>query len=607
MHEVEYTDYKLFPAAFEAWLRAKFDDPTITVEVVNLQAQCKNGHFVFNLPDDKYLTEHCSESLNYPCNLQKPCQPRRTLNCHRKLLIKSKSRLFDAEKEEVAILEFGEREQKSSDSRAPLNCSYESFVYLSSFYQIPASFLDFISSFGFTKEPKDYHLTGFSGFDTLDKPTDDLVQIPRLGRSGCVHGTQYLLRSVEQSTGPMGETTWNIRQMAVHHQYDLITGKALWLTVKTNSLMQEMIKEAIVEDPSLSPTPAEGLSKSFAATLLTHLIHLQWCDESWRLCINDFEERIRTVLSKAKTARVHQQSGIHTTVKRALTGKSNTNADDGLEKQAPFKKTRLQFNKNGWEALTSYLCLTPTTGNTSEPVPREKEMVKEGVSNQLKSLIVLDTFSINEAQKLHDIGEHLENFRLVLKLNRQTLRDITEHYQDLESRDAFPSQIKIPCKAELASFTRHVERVRKNLEIRVTQIESLIAWLNEGKVLFDGILQYRNTQVSHIFTESSHIQSEKMEKIAYKTEKETISMHVITCVTLAFLPGTFVAAFFQSGLVEINQAASGVRGAVTFHSGAFKLFASICFPLMFITFVLWILLFQCLARRARRREEQGKV
>ncbi|UZP35209.1 hypothetical protein NXS19_003025 [Fusarium pseudograminearum] len=44
-----------------------------------------------------------------------------------------------------------------------------------------------------------------------------------------------------------------------------------------------------------------------------------------------------------------------------------------------------------------------------------------------------------------------------------------------------------------------------------------------------------------MFTESSHIQSEKMKKIAYKTEKETISMHVIMCVTLAFLPGTFVA------------------------------------------------------------------
>ncbi|UZP35212.1 hypothetical protein NXS19_003028 [Fusarium pseudograminearum] len=50
MHEVQYPDYKLFPAAFEAWLRAKFDDPTITVE-------CKNGHFVFNLPDGKELTD----------------------------------------------------------------------------------------------------------------------------------------------------------------------------------------------------------------------------------------------------------------------------------------------------------------------------------------------------------------------------------------------------------------------------------------------------------------------------------------------------------------------------------------------------------------------
>ncbi|KAF0635460.1 hypothetical protein FPSE5266_01993 [Fusarium pseudograminearum] len=410
MHEVQYPDYKLFPAAFEAWLRAKFDDPTITVE-------CKNGHFVFNLPDGKELTD------------------------------------------------------------------------------------------------------------------DDDREIYRL----------------------RGRKSW--------------------------PLMQETIKEAMLDDPSLSPTPAEGLSKSFAATLLTHLIHLQWCDESWRLCINDFEERIRTVLSKAKTARVHQQSGIHTTVKRALTSKSNTNVNDKSEKHTAFRNTRLQLNKNGWEALTSYLCLTPITGNTSEPVPREKEMVDEGVSNRLEALMVLDTFSINEAQKLHDIGEHLENFR----------------------------QIKISCKAELASFSRHVERIRKNLEIRVTQIESLIAWLKEGKVLFDGILQYRNTQVSHMFTESSHIQSEKMKKIAYKTEKETISMHVIMCVTLAFLPGTFVAAFFQSGLIEINQAASGVRGAVTFHSGAFKLFASICFPLMFIIFVLWILLFRYLARRARRREEQGKV
>jgi len=34
--------------------------------------------------------------------------------------------------------------------------------------------------------------------------------------------------------------------------------------------------------------------------------------------------------------------------------------------------------------------------------------------------------------------------------------------------------------------------------------------------------------------------TEKMHRIATKTEQETISMHVITVFTLIFLPGTFV-------------------------------------------------------------------
>ena len=107
-----------------------------------------------------------------------------------------------------------------------------------------------------------------------------------------------------------------------------------------------------------------------------------------------------------------------------------------------------------------------------------------------------------------------------------------------------------------------------------------------------------------------------MERIAYKTEKETISMHVITCVTLAFLPPMFVAVsrptpellnltlfqtFFQSGLVEVNAAATSVSNSVVFHDNAFGLFAAICFPLMAVTFVLWVAVFRCLSKRSRSR------
>ncbi|KAI6764370.1 hypothetical protein HG530_008159 [Fusarium avenaceum] len=621
MHEVKYTDYKLSPASFQAWLRDTFGDPSIVVE-------CKNGYFVFNLQDGVDLTEdHDLEIYRKLRGYKRWPQPwafdgSSPFADQRVIFVYIYQKLFEPSKEEIVILEpkectYGYSEEvatspaglqqhllhnredphccmifiTSEDSRAPLNSSYESFTYLSSFYQIPASFLDFVSSFGYTKLPKDYHMTGFNGLDTLDESGESILQIPRLGRSGCEHSTQYLLRSVEKDVGPTSKPVWKIRQMVVHHQYDFITGKSFWLNIKTNGLMQERIKEAIADDPSLGPTPADGLAKSFSATLLTHLIHLQWCDDSWRHCINDFEKEVRDVLEKATTARVDQQPVFSTIVKHVLTMRSTMNGNDAPD--APKSPVSSE-------------------GSTVLPVTSEKPVTatdtkNDGVEKQLEKFMVLDTFSINEMQRLYHLGEELEAFRLVMQLNRQTLRDIIEHYEDLAKRDNFPAELKASCKPALASFTRRVERIRKNLEIRVTQVESLIAWLQEGKALFDGILQYRSVQVSHMFTESSHIQSEKMEKIAYKTEKETISMHVITCVTLAFLPGTFVAAFFQSGLIEINQAASGVQGAVTFHPGAFKLFACICFPLMFLTFVLWVFLFKYLARRAKRREQRGTV
>jgi hypothetical protein len=378
----------------------------------------------------------------------------------------------------------------SDDSRAPLNSSYESFTYLSSFYQIPASFLDFVSSFGYTKLPKDYHMTGFNGLDTLDDSNGSILQIPRLGRSGCEHSTQYLLRSVEIDMGPTKKPVWKIRQMAVHHQYDFVTGKSFWLNIKTNGLMQERIKEAIADDPSLGSTSADGLAKSFSATLLTHLIHLQWCDDSWRQCINDFEKEVRDVLEKATTARVDQQPGFSMIAKRVLTIRSTMNGNDAPnapESPGLLRAARLKFDDGFWKPVMSYLQVS-SEGPTVLPVTSEKPVTATGTTNdgfekQLEKFMVLDTFSISEMQRLYHLGQELEAFRLVMQLNRQTLRDIIEHYEDLAKRDNFPAELKGSCKPALASFTRRVERIRKNLEIRVTQVESLIAWLQEGKAL----------------------------------------------------------------------------------------------------------------------------
>ncbi|KAF4981162.1 hypothetical protein FZEAL_2996 [Fusarium zealandicum] len=586
------------------------------------------------------LIDACKTWHVYPCNILQTTQLKSGLDGYRKRLDDNEKRLFSSIREDIYLLELDDGDNvyqdqsvksddmlfkhlrqnrkdprcrfifiQAADSRAPLSCSRHNFLYILSFHQVPSSFLDFAFSFGDTTQPMDYHMTGFHCDDTIGAPKSDLLNIPRLGRSGCEHRMQYLLRSVERSQTFGSPATWNIRQMAVYHTYDFVTGKALWMNIKTNSVMKDRLQEATTDFPLLKSSRVGELSNSFAATLIIHLIHLEWCDEEWRYCINDVERQIRDILDKAKTARVDVQPDFtRSTVARVLTQKDLKKPTVEVAEKFPWTQSIWGFSR--WlnprrNENTAGKKGTFSSTSSSQPLKRVPEKENCDVDKQLDSLMVLDTFSFEEVQRLHHLGELLGNFRLVMALNRQTLRDIAEHYQDLPNRDGFPAEINNGCKQQLASFIRRIERIRKNLEVRTTQIDSLVSWLQDGKALFDGVLQYRNVQYGRIFTESSHVQSEKMERIAYKTEKETISMHVITCVTLAFLPGTFVAAFFQSGLMDVNKDATSLENAVTFHPTAFKLFAGICFPLMGLTFVLWVFIFRCLSRKARRRIADG--
>lgn len=339
-------------------------------------------------------------------------------------------------------------------------------------------------SFGSTDDPIDYHMTGFNSHDTLDVGKDRLLDIPKLGRSGREHCVQYLLRSLERDIDD-NQVTYKIRQMAVYHTFDVVTGKALWINIKANDLMESRVREATTQFPALESNAMKSLPGSFAATLTAHLIYLEWCDEEWRDGINDIESKIRNVLTKAKTARIERHpKGMKRAFTLASTLHSSRTSTGGFsEKIAGYPIVK----KKMWEsfkALNSYDDagdghVTLSTHSLSR-LPRE---TKTGDRDQIDRLMVLDTFSFNEVQQLHYFGEVLENYRLVMDLNDQTLRDIAENYQDLWERDGFPEEIKENCKKELSSFIRRVNRVRRNLQIRIAQVKSLMGWLQEGKTL----------------------------------------------------------------------------------------------------------------------------
>ncbi len=111
-------------------------------------------------------------------------------------------------------------------------------------------------------------------------------------------------------------------------------------------------------------------------------------------------------------------------------------------------------------------------------------------------------------------------------------------------------------------------------------------------------------------TKDMHQSTLQMESIAGRTEKETSSMHIITLVTLLFLPGTFVAVRYALPKIhkEVNRHlttnnqtflgagfyqwpdsndANQIPNYPIWRSDFFFLFAKISFPLMVLTLLFW--------------------
>lgn len=113
--------------------------------------------------------------------------------------------------------------------------------------------------------------------------------------------------------------------------------------------------------------------------------------------------------------------------------------------------------------------------------------------------------------------------------------------------------------------------------------------------------------------------TDKMEDLTRKTKHETVSMHVITILTLFFLPATFVSVrlalstmlswlsgiiltghktFFSSGVIDFEHGQStGDMGYWVVRWGALKLFVTVCMPLTGLVLLVWAVTYFLSRRR----------
>ncbi|KAL3303926.1 serine/threonine protein kinase, partial [Colletotrichum asianum] len=123
-------------------------------------------------------------------------------------------------------------------------------------------------------------------------------------------------------------------------------------------------------------------------------------------------------------------------------------------------------------------------------------------------------------------------------------------------------------KEIVEGFLTRLESMIRNLETRRAQLSSLSTHVNQSVQLYEMILQQRSNQIAMDFAHVAHESNGKMSLVADKTSRQTASMHVITVVTLIFLPATFVATFFQSGVLAQNED----TGAFIFQQESFEQF-----------------------------------
>jgi hypothetical protein len=170
---------------------------------------------------------------------------------------------------------------------------------LLSFHQVMPSYLDFMSVFGLQLNQREVRFSGFHEQSTLAASLSKRPAVPELGRSG--HGFQlcYNLKAVVDKGGK-GKDRWSIRQAAIHHQFDVDNGIALWIcTEGRKDGLFTRIRDLTSDAKRPEDWSYGSRDESLRSSLATHLTCCHWSIEEWRMYMGWLEDTVEKEVSIA--------------------------------------------------------------------------------------------------------------------------------------------------------------------------------------------------------------------------------------------------------------------------------------------------------------------
>jgi len=187
-------------------------------------------------------------------------------------------------------------------SRARLKITQNMLTQILTHHQVMPAYLDFISVFGAQSEPHDLRFSSFREQTTLTDPSRSRA-VPGLGRSGrqyqlCYNLKCVMLKSEDKTKFLLNE--WSIQQAAIHHQFDIVEGRMLWIITKGNLDLQERFKELTGKDANPEDKAFNTVEECFRSSLSAHLLYCHWSTEDWRWYIKWLERVVEEEVSTKK-------------------------------------------------------------------------------------------------------------------------------------------------------------------------------------------------------------------------------------------------------------------------------------------------------------------
>jgi hypothetical protein len=231
---------------------------------------------------------------------------------------------------------------------------------------------------------------------------------------------------------------WSIRQTAVYHSLDVVTGNAFWIIMKGDELIKERIEAATepsgmsiqLDDPNFQGSP-------FTASLATHMIICDWCSESWRWYISYLEETLREKTKYFFAVKVQP-------------------------KQRPNGSTR---PRQGYPPEASGLRSRFNTMPTHSPL-----------TNQNK-------FSFTNFLEVQTAEDRANEVHLILESNISILTKLQEHYNEVILSENCPKNLICDCKMQIERFEKRINGIINDLQMQQSRTTNLLRLIADRKNL----------------------------------------------------------------------------------------------------------------------------